>query len=502
MLSRLPEPVRRRASSATGRRMFRFAPAAAVALAASQITYFVCGSVWHLTGRVTGAAAWLAGALISYVVSRWAWERRGRPRLLAETVPFVAISVATGAVLIEASHLGYREAGALGLHGMTFHLATQGFYLTANVLTFVGRFVIFNFVLFADRSTGPGPARTALPRRGLSRRPWRPAPVFADRSAGPAGLPARLGQQRVQEAARFGAVGLLGLAVTGGGANLLRYEAGMGRLSSLAVATVLATGVTFAGSRYWTYRHRERSGVRREAAVFFAVNGIGVAISEVPVGLTYPLHLNDGLSYNVALIGGIGLATLFRFWSYHRWVWPARAVASAGGAPPAPAHLRGAGWVGTARAGTGLVRRLWRLVPEFARFSVVGACAWLVTDAVFNVLRAEGGAGPQTAGLAAIAVATAVSFTGNRYWTFRHRARTTVPREGLRYLLLTGAGLVIQLAWMNLTIGALGRNGLPYWLAPATALGLTALFRYWSCRTWVWHGTWSNSRHTGQIAPQ
>ena len=501
VLSKLPEPVRRRASSATGRRMLRFAPAAATALAASQVIYFLCGSVWHLTGRVTGAAAWLAGALVSYLVSRWAWERRGRPRLLAETVPFVAISVATGAVLIEASHLGYREAGALGLHGWAFHLVTQGFYLAANVVTFIGRFVIFNFVLFADRGARPGPAGTALPPRGLPHRPWWPAPGFADRSIGRAGPPARLGQQRVQEAARFGAVGLLGLAVTGGGANLLRYEAGMGRLSSLAVATVLATGVTFAGSRYWTYRHRERSGVRREAAVFFAVNGIGVAISEVPVGLTYPLHLNDGLSYNVALIGGIGLATLFRFWSYHRWVWPAGAVASAGGAPPAPADLHSAGRVGTVRE-TGLVRRLWRLAPEFARFSVIGACAWLVTDAVFNVLRVEGGAGPQTAGLAAIAVATAVSFTGNRYWTFRHRTRTTVPREGLRYLLLTGAGLVIQLAWMKLTIGALSRGGLPYWLAPATALGFTGLFRYWSCRTWVWRGTWSNSRHTGQIVSQ
>src|SRR5215475_3266398 len=111
VLGRLPEPVRRRASSATGRRMFRFAPAAAMALAASQITYLLCGSVWHLTGRVTGAAAWLAGALVSYLVTRWAWERRGRPRLLAETLPFVAISALTGPVLIEASHWGYLAAG-------------------------------------------------------------------------------------------------------------------------------------------------------------------------------------------------------------------------------------------------------------------------------------------------------------------------------------------------------------------------------------------------------
>jgi putative flippase GtrA len=306
VLGRLPEPVRRRASSATGRRMFRFAPAAAVALAASQVTYFLCGSVWHLTGRVTGAAGWLAGALVSYLVSRWAWERRGRPRLLAETLPFVAISVATGAVLIEASHLGYREAGALGLHGMAFYLAAQGFYLAANVVTFVGRFVIFNFVLFADRSTGPA----------------------------------------------------------------------------------------------------------------------------------------------------------------------------------------GAGRTGTVAPCRGLPGRLWRLAPEVTRFSVVGGCAWLVSGAVVSVLRVQAGAGPLAASAAALVVATVVSFTGNRYWTFRHRARTTLSREGFRYLLLTGAGLVIQLACLRLAAGAPGpHDGLPYGIALATAIGLPAVFRYWSCRAWVWRAT-------------
>jgi hypothetical protein len=106
--------------------MARFAPAAMMALAASQLAYFLCGSVWHLTGRVTGAAGWLAGAVVSYVVSRWAWERRGRPRFFRETVPFVAISVVNGPVLIEASHLGYGEAGALGLHGIASGLPRCG----------------------------------------------------------------------------------------------------------------------------------------------------------------------------------------------------------------------------------------------------------------------------------------------------------------------------------------------------------------------------------------
>lgn len=127
----------------------------------------------------------------------------------------------------------------------------------------------------------------------------------------------------IHEGARFGVVGFLGLMVTDVCANLLRYQAGLSRLSSVAIAIVIATAVTFYANRHWTYRHRERTGLGRETSLFFGMNGIGVAISEVPVGLTYPLHLDSGLSYNIAVNGGIALATVFRYWSYKKWVWPA-----------------------------------------------------------------------------------------------------------------------------------------------------------------------------------
>jgi putative flippase GtrA len=127
----------------------------------------------------------------------------------------------------------------------------------------------------------------------------------------------------IQEGARFGVVGLVGLTVTDGGANLLHYRAGLDRIGATAAALLVATAITFAGSRYWTFRDRERTGLGRETALFFAVNGIGVIISEAPVGLTYPLHLDGGLAYNAALNGGIAAATLFRYWSYKNWVWPA-----------------------------------------------------------------------------------------------------------------------------------------------------------------------------------
>ena len=150
---KLPERLRRRFRSEGGKRLLRFAPAALLALAASQITYFVFASVLHSTGRIAGAAGWLAGAAVSYGASRWAWERKGRPHLLKETLPFVAISLAVGVILTETSHFAYNVAAAHDMHGLERAIFLQGVYLAANGVTFLMRFVIFHKVLFADRGT-------------------------------------------------------------------------------------------------------------------------------------------------------------------------------------------------------------------------------------------------------------------------------------------------------------------------------------------------------------
>jgi hypothetical protein len=107
----------------------------------------------------------------------------------------------------------------------------------------------------------------------------------------------------------------------------------------------VATFVSYAGNRYWTFRHREGSTVAREYVVFFVLNGIGLAIQLACIGITYyPLGLTDKLSYNISLIIGIALGTLFRFWSYRRWVWvepaAAEAEAAADQRQPLPAGPR------------------------------------------------------------------------------------------------------------------------------------------------------------------
>lgn len=135
-------------------------------------------------------------------------------------------------------------------------------------------------------------------------------------------------RQLIHEAAKFGVVGAIGFLVTDVGANLLHFSVGLGPLTAIVISTIVATCMTYAGNRYWTFRHREGSTIPREFIVFVVLNGIGLAIQLSFNAFTYyVLGLDGKLAYNIALILGIGTATLFRFWSYRRFVWVAAGAA-------------------------------------------------------------------------------------------------------------------------------------------------------------------------------
>ncbi|GAA3116779.1 GtrA family protein [Planomonospora alba] len=127
----------------------------------------------------------------------------------------------------------------------------------------------------------------------------------------------------VHELAKFGTVGAFAFVIDVGGFNLFHYVLGWwGTLTSKVVATVIATTFAYFGNRYWTYRHREQSGLTREYFLFFLLNGVALLIGLLVVGFTrYTLELSDPLSINVANLFGIGLGTLFRFFSYKKWVF-------------------------------------------------------------------------------------------------------------------------------------------------------------------------------------
>lgn len=121
---------------------------------------------------------------------------------------------------------------------------------------------------------------------------------------------------------RFSAVGTLAFCVDLGVFNLLRTDdAGVGPLWAKVVSVVLATTVSWLGSRYWTFRDGRRARAGAEALAFFAVNGVGMLIALACLWVShYALGLTSALADNVSgTFVGVALGNLFRYAAY-RWL--------------------------------------------------------------------------------------------------------------------------------------------------------------------------------------
>jgi putative flippase GtrA len=128
-------------------------------------------------------------------------------------------------------------------------------------------------------------------------------------------------QQLIHEGTKFGIVGIVGVFLNIGIANALYF---IGPIKAATIAVIVTTVISYLANRYWSFRHRERTTVPRETVMFFLLNGVGLVIQWAVIGLTYyGLDQTGRLAYNVANMTGIVLGTLFRFWSYRKWVWAA-----------------------------------------------------------------------------------------------------------------------------------------------------------------------------------
>ena len=101
-------------------------------------------------------------------------------------------------------------------------------------------------------------------------------------------------------------------------------------LTAKVVSVAVATTFAYFGNRYWTFRHRGRTSFGREYLLFFVLNGVGMAISVSCLWIShYLLGFTSALADNIsANVIGLALGTLFRFWSYRRWVFPEDAEAA------------------------------------------------------------------------------------------------------------------------------------------------------------------------------
>lgn len=135
----------------------------------------------------------------------------------------------------------------------------------------------------------------------------------------------------IRELAKFGIIGVVNTIIDFGLFNLLQVSWEINGeqvllhgapLKATVVATVISATSSYFMNRHWTFRHRERSGVRREYALFFLFNAIGLAIQLGMLGLAkYGFGVTDLWWLNAVKVLAVGVGTVFRFWTYQTWVF-------------------------------------------------------------------------------------------------------------------------------------------------------------------------------------
>ncbi len=129
------------------------------------------------------------------------------------------------------------------------------------------------------------------------------------------------------ELGKFFGVGLMAYLVAVGGFNLLVHLDSAPLKSKPLTASILSGAlsilVAYFGNRHWTWKERQRSGASREITLFFIINLISLSFTIICLAISrYILGFDSAVADNIsANIIGVGIGTLFRFWSYRTIVF-------------------------------------------------------------------------------------------------------------------------------------------------------------------------------------
>lgn len=134
------------------------------------------------------------------------------------------------------------------------------------------------------------------------------------------------------ELGKFGTVGAFGFLVNVVVFNLCLYTFQLASVRSGVIATFVAICFNYVGHRYWTYQDSDKHRVRREATLFLVFSGFGMAIENGVLALShYGFGFTSALADNIAKnVVGLGVASVFRFWSFRTWVFRSGAQTSGG----------------------------------------------------------------------------------------------------------------------------------------------------------------------------
>ncbi|WP_324198842.1 GtrA family protein [Nocardia amamiensis] len=150
-----------------------------------------------------------------------------------------------------------------------------------------------------------------------------------------------------------------------------------------------------------------------------------------------------------------------------------------------------------------LVRTVLTALRRGGAFLVVGAIGFLVDAGTYNLLVFWGGEGllyhyPLPAKIIAIAVATVVTYFGNKWWTFAHKQTGNPGREYLLYAMFNVVAIGLQLGCLGFSRYVLDLSTPLSDNISGTLIGqiVAVVFRYWAYDKFVFTGAREDTGNT------
>jgi putative flippase GtrA len=173
VVERLPGPISNRLRGPGGQKLWRYSIASVVAVVVSEICLVIFNGAVGLSAAVASSLATAIAAIPNYYMNRkWAWGKHGRSHLLKEVAPFWALAFAGWALSTYSVYLMEHYAKRQHYSHVLITALVAIVYIAAFGVLWVGKFIIFNKLMFVHRHHEPKDEAT-----GVSVNPSGPAGV-------------------------------------------------------------------------------------------------------------------------------------------------------------------------------------------------------------------------------------------------------------------------------------------------------------------------------------
>lgn len=131
----------------------------------------------------------------------------------------------------------------------------------------------------------------------------------------------------LKELSAFGVVGVVNFGLDLAIYQFLYVQLGQGALVSKVISTLVTSTLAYFMHRHWSFSHRARTGLKREYGLFVALSAMSLLMGLLVIGMVrYGLGRTDVFALQLANITSIFVGSVFRFWAYKRWVFPAAEI--------------------------------------------------------------------------------------------------------------------------------------------------------------------------------